>query len=194
VSLTGAANASGITDISGQVNMTITASYAGNITANAEKSGYTGGTSTLLAYMLPAPALDSWALGENYILNLIDIDPRIYPKQVRLQLLEDGILVKDSFLEQDEVFEYCPSNCIFNATVDVIFKGAQGVAVRIGNASQYYEVNGTLVMTDGVHLFSSVNFTGISWLIEQGYDLKMMDIDYSSYPRLVYFELMYNAR
>jgi S-layer protein (TIGR01567 family) len=193
VSLIGAANASGITDITGQVNIPITAAYAGNITAGAERSGYTGGTTTLRTYLLPAQALDSWALEENYILNLIDIDPRNFPKQARLQLSKDGILVKDSFVAQDEMIEYCPSNCLFNATVDVIFNGTQGIAVSIANASQYSEINGTPVMTDAVHMFRSGDFTGISWLLDEGYDLKMMDIDYRSYPRLVWFELFKNG-
>ncbi len=192
VSLTGAANASGITDATGQANIHITPAYEGNITASAEKSGYTGGMTTLYASGLPAPAMDSWILGENYILNLIDIDPRIIPKQARLQLLKDGILVKDSFVAQDEMFIFCPGNCIFNATVDDIFNGTQGVAVRITNASRLSEINGTPIIIDAVHLFRSVNFTGISWFLAEGYDLKMIDIDISN-PRLVWFELLKNG-
>ncbi len=193
VSLSGAANWSGLTDVNGQTTISITAAYEGNITAETRKEGYTTGTTTVFAYGLASSALDSWILEENYVLNLTGIDPRASPRQARLQLSKNGLLVKDSVAEQGSRFEYCPGNCIFNATVDVIFNGTQGVAVGMGNASQYSEINGTPLMIDAVHLFRSANFTGISWLLDEGYDMRMMDIDHRSYPRLVWFELLKNG-
>ncbi len=189
VSLSGAANLSGLTDINGQINMSITATYEGNITVEARKAEYTTGTTAVFAYGLSSDALDSWTLEENYVLNLTDIDPKSYPELARLQLSKNGLLVKDSFVAQGGVFEYCPGNCIFNATVETVFNGTQCIAVKLGKANQYSEINGTPLITDASHLFRSVNLTGISWLLGEGYDLKMMDID-RSYPRLAWFELL----
>lgn len=193
VSLSGAAIGGGITDMNGQANINITAAYDGNITARAVKAGFTSGTTMVHAFGLPTSSIASWELEENYVLNFTDIDAKASPKQARFQLSKNGILVKDSVVAQGGAFEYCPGNCTISATVDVIFKGTQGVVVRLSNATLYSEVNGTPLMTGVVHLFRSGDFTGINWLLEEDYHLKMMDIDHFSYPRLAWFELVKNG-
>jgi S-layer protein (TIGR01567 family) len=193
VSLSGAAIGRGITDMNGRVNINITSAYEGNITARAEKVGFTSATTIMHAYGLPTSSIASWALEENYVLNLTNIDARASPKQARFQLSRKGILVKDSVVTQGGAIEYCPGNCTISATVDVIFNGTQGIVVRLSNATQYSEVNGIPLMTGVVHLFRSGDFTGINWLLEEDYDMKMMDIDHRSYPRLAWFELVKNG-
>ncbi len=193
VSLSGAAVESGITGTNGQANININATYNGTIIAEAGKAGYTNGTTEIQAHSLPIAAMASWNLQEDYVLNLTDIDRRASPRQARLQLSKNGIIVKDSVVTQGNVFEYCPSyNCTFNATVDVIFNGTQGNLVRLINASQYSESTGNPLLINETHLFKSANFTGISWELNDGYELRMMDIDIIAAPRLVWLELLKN--
>jgi|GEM_PF-1001716 len=192
INLKGAALGSGITGTNGNASISINASNNGTIIAEAQKSGYTGGTTTIQAHALPTPAMASWELSENYTLNLTDIDIKAMPRQARLQLSRNGVVAKDSVVMQGGTFEYCPFNCTFNATLDVVFGGEQGYLVRLINTSQYSESTGLLLLDNITYLYKTANITGISWELQEGYDLRMMDFDARAAPRLVWLELLKN--
>ncbi len=193
VRLSGAAVESAVTGISGHASIIINATYSGTIIAEAEKGGYASDTTTIQAYSLPEAAMTSWNLQENYVLNLTDIDIKAAPRQARLQLSRNEIVIKDSVVTQHNMFEYCPSySCIFNATIEAIFNGTQGNLVKLINANQNSESTGMPLLTDAVYLYKSMNFSGMGWKLDEGYELRMMDIDTKASPRLVWLEISKN--
>jgi len=189
VSLSGAAVASGITGADGRVTKNINASYIGTITAEAEKTGYAKGTTTLeAAYSTPVAAMASWNVSENYVLNLIDIDAMAYPRQARFQLLKDNKMVDDAVLTTGQRYYYNSSDfTIFTAEVDTIFNGHRKARQACECQPEFREWRSLSI--NASHLFKSGIFPGIDWQLNESYNLRMMDIDYS-YPRQVYFELL----
>lgn len=189
--LKGAAVGNGSTDINGKLAMDINASYKGTIIVEATKEGYSKGTATLQTYQAPLAAKASWEVEENYSLNLIDIGTKTFPMHARLQFIKNGMVLKDSVVETGEVFKYCQSNCIFNATIESIFNGRQGFFIKLINVSQYSESDGSKLPVNVVHVFRSQDFTRVNWKLDEGYELNWMDIDVKN-PHSAYLELLKN--
>ncbi|MCX9084121.1 MAG: S-layer protein domain-containing protein [Candidatus Methanoperedens sp.] len=193
VNLSGAAIGTGITDAGGHITIRVNNSYKGTIIAEASKEGYSKGNFYIQPYLIPSSAIASWDLQENYVLNLTGIDDRSYQKKAYLQLIKNGNVIEESIISEGNNFSYCPINCTFNVTLDLIFNGTQGRLIRLSNASQKSEINGTPLQINSTYLMTTANFSGISWALYEGYDLRMMDIDSRAYPRRIWLELLKNS-
>lgn len=141
----------------------------------------------------PIASMASWDIQENYVLNLTGIDAKTAPRQARLQLSKNGMVIKDSVVMQGSVFEYCPSNnCTFNASIDAIFTGGTSSIVRLKEINQYSETSGTVLLNNSTHSFISGVINRTNESLNEGYIISVLGIDVKAYPRLTWLRLYKN--
>jgi len=101
------------------------------------------------------PTGEIWELYEGYSLDAKDIDLR--GDAVWLSLSKDGVVMKDAIVNaawqdvEDRWFEYYNSTgaLVFSAYVDAVFRGTEDNVVQLMCATQYSEIDGSVLMEFG---------------------------------------------
>ncbi|MCZ7404449.1 MAG: S-layer protein domain-containing protein [Candidatus Methanoperedens sp.] len=132
---------------------------------------------------------ETWDLKENYSISVMSVDPNFWPRQAWLQIRKDNIPIDNRTESEGNTYTYTNGSLLINLTLDMVFTGISSNLVILKNVSQYSEVNGSILINNATHQFIAGNTSGIDWEINDGYKIKMVDIDVKAYPRMVWMRL-----
>ena len=123
-----------------------------------------------------------WALSDDYSIAAKDV--AIAGDKARIILLKDGVVVDERILTEESIapvdsdshYVYVKDGIeIVNATLKMAFQGSESNAVELVEVYQCSEIGGNILIHNESHLFKSVNPTGVSWDLADGYALTMKD-------------------
>ncbi|RLG24153.1 hypothetical protein DRN76_04400, partial [Methanosarcinales archaeon] len=145
----------------------------------------------------PPPAAlqgtDRWNLYENYTLALIAIDAKASPRQAWLQLSKDGYVIEDIVVGTGDTYRYNRTYSeIFSAKIEAIFKGTATDLVRLADACQYSETNGSLLINNSTYSFVHGSPDRRYWQMYENYNFSLLDIDAGVTPRQAWLQLSKN--
>ena len=122
------------------------------------------------------PAGIVWNLSDGYALTTKDVS--LDGKETWLELSKNGVVVNNEILNEDFANTSIYTSGIGNISysLEVVFSGANEHAVMIKNVYQYSDVNGSLLLNNGTHLYKTGNPAGMSWALPDGYALTMKDV------------------
>ncbi len=139
-----------------------------------------------------------WGLYDNYTLSFMDADIKMTPAQAWLRLKKNGVTVEDSVTAENQTYSYTnPSEGrVFNGKIDKIFSGNLNF-LKIADAYQYSELDGTPVIINATHSFYPGNtdyFENLNekFVLYENYTLIPVDISGKVYPRRLWLRLYKN--
>ncbi|MEA1866325.1 MAG: S-layer protein domain-containing protein, partial [Euryarchaeota archaeon] len=123
------------------------------------------------------PSGISWNLSGGYMLTVPDLG--LDGDEVRLQLSQDGVVVKEKILNEDYANTFTHTSGVggVNCVVDRVFRGCDANAVKLVNVNQYSDASGAALIVDGSYFYKSGDPDGMPWELMDGYVLTMKDID-----------------
>ena len=135
-----------------------------------------------------------WQLDDEYAINIVSIDARTMPRQVWLILSKNNRIIDNAVVSNGNTYSYYNENNmkIIEFNISEIFIGKNGNFIKLADINLYSESNGLQLMSRGKYIFKSANITGIDWQLNDGYVLRMTDLDDKTGPRQVWFELLQN--
>jgi S-layer protein (TIGR01567 family) len=125
-----------------------------------------------------------WDMYENYTLgwNQVDLDGG----KAWIVLCKDGVVVDERILtekqrapvDSDCRYSYVRNGTeIINATLKSAFRGCATNAAKLVNVTQYSDSNGTALLVDGSHFYTTGDPAGMAGELMGGYVLTVKDID-----------------
>ena len=115
-----------------------------------------------------------WNLADGYVLVMKAVG---FNDEVLLELSKNGVVVKETILNESSVFTYTTGIGGINGVVDRVFHGCGANAVKLVNVNQYSEFNGTTLLIDESHFYKTADPTILQWELLNGYVLTMKDIE-----------------
>jgi uncharacterized membrane protein len=114
----------------------------------------------------------SWDLADGYALTMKDTGIN---DEVWLELSKNGVVVKETILNESSVLTYTSGADNLNGVVDRVFCGCEANAVKLVSVNQYS--GGTPLLTDESHFYKSADPTGMRWELSDRYVLTMKDFE-----------------
>jgi hypothetical protein len=120
------------------------------------------------------PTDSSWDISDGYVLTVNDIGLN---DEVLLELSKNGVVVKETVLNESSVFTYTSGIGGVNCVVDRVFRGCAANVVKLMNVSQCSDANGTALLVNESHFYKSAGPDGMQWKLMGGHVLTMKDIE-----------------
>jgi hypothetical protein len=133
-------------------------------------------------------------LKENYSLVLNAIDAKAYPRQAWITLWKNNTKLDDKVIAEGQTYDYrydySNQPIVLSLKADYIFSGSSSDYIKLSNITQYSELNLNVIVSNEKALLKVgerddfiPSDGGIEWNIQEGYSIKVLDIDVKTFPR-----------
>ena len=145
---------------------------------NVSQYSDTNGTALIVDgshfYRSADPGGMPWELMDGYVLTMKDVD--VGGDEVWLELLRDGIILKEDILESGDLFEYRNGLESLDCVVEAVFKGCWADVVKLRNVSQYSNTSAQLIDNQSKTYVTAYPPVVDIWERWEGYSLALKDI------------------
>ena len=140
----------------------------------------------------------SWNLPEGYTIVLQEID--LYGTKALFTLLKDDVAIDQKILTEhyvapvnsDSYYSYTKNGTeLINMTLNLVFRGNKINSAQLVYVYQHSEIDGSVLLDNGSHMYKSATSNNIVWELQDGYNLTLNDISLTGDE--AWFELSKNG-